>query len=206
MPCTSDPYRLLTVISGPSGVGKATVTKYVREMLPELCLSVSDTTRPPRPGEVNGTNYNFISEGEFRQRIASGHYLEYASYGGNLYGTPKRAVLDILAGGVPMLVEIEVQGAEEIRKTYPAALMIFLLPVSWEVLEQQLDDRMTDSDANRAARKARAREEVQLANRYGHRVVNYPGDPLRAAEMIAGLIRSRWPAERLAPGLFPALV
>ena len=202
MPCTSDPFRLLTVISGPSGVGKATVTKAVRQQVPELCVSVSDTTRPPRPGEIDGTSYNFISAEEFQRRVAAGYYLEHACYSGNFYGTPKRAVQDILAGEQPMLLEIEVQGAEEIRKTFPAALSVFLLPVSWDVLERQLDGRQTDSESNRNKRKVRAREEVQLADRYGHRVVNYPGDPLRAANLIAGLIRSRFPAKKLVPALF----
>src|SRR4051812_44536848 len=172
MPCTSDPYRLLTVISGPSGVGKATVTKAVRDLVPEICLSVSDTTRPPRPGEVDGTNYNFISEKEFEIRVAAGHYLEYARYNCHFYGTPRRAVQEILTGENPMLVEIEVQGAEKIRRTYPEALSIFILPVNWEVLNRQLDERGTDSAESRAGRKATSREEVLMADRFGHRVVN----------------------------------
>lgn len=199
MPCT---YSRLTVISGPSGVGKATVTNAVRELVPEIAVIRSDTTRPIRPGEVDGVNYNFVSDAEFLRRINSGYYLEHAVYNGYRYGTPRRAVQDFLEGDQLVLVEIEVQGAEQIRQAYPEAQTIFLLPVDWDTLERQLDERGTDSAADRAGRKARAREEVLLADGYGYRVINYPGDPLRAAELIAAMVRGRLPAKQLVPALF----
>ena len=136
----------LLVLSGSSGVGKGTIIAQVLEKRPELYLSVSCTTRAPRPGEVDGVNYYFISREEFQTRIERGEFLEYAEYVGNYYGTSMTVIREKLEKGVDVLLEIEVQGAAKVRERMPEAASVFIVPPSFEELAQRLRGRGTDSE------------------------------------------------------------
>jgi len=122
----------LTVLSGPSGVGKSTVVAHMRKEHPEVWLSVSATTRKPRPGEKHGVQYFFVTDEEMDKLIANGELLEWAEFAGNRYGTPRRAVLDRLEAGEPVLLEIDLQGARLVRESMPEAQLVFLAPPSWK--------------------------------------------------------------------------
>lgn len=128
----------LTVLSGPSGVGKSTVVAHMRKQHPEVWLSVSATTRHPRPGEQHGVQYHFVDNDEFDKLIANGELLEWAVFAGNRYGTPRQAVLEKLEAGVPVLLEIDLQGARQVRESMPEAQLVFLAPPSWEELVRRL--------------------------------------------------------------------
>ncbi|GII53884.1 guanylate kinase [Planotetraspora thailandica] len=136
--------RRLTVLSGPSGVGKSTVVAELRRSHPEVWLSVSVTTRKPRPGETHGVEYFFADDAEFDRMVAAGELLEWAEFAGNRYGTPRAAVMEKLASGVPALLEIDLQGARQVRCSMAEALLVFLAPPSWEELERRLRGRGTE--------------------------------------------------------------
>ncbi|HEU0102022.1 MAG TPA: guanylate kinase [Mycobacteriales bacterium] len=162
----------LTVLSGPSGVGKGTVVAAVRRRHPGVFLSVSVTTRPRRPGEVDGVHYTFVDRAEFDRLAREGELLEHASYAGNSYGTPRRAVLDQLDRGEPALLEIELQGARQVRGTMPAAHLVFLKPPSWEELVRRLTGRGTESPERVARRLELAAAEMAAESEFDEVVVN----------------------------------
>jgi guanylate kinase len=176
----------LTVLSGPSGVGKGTVVAAVRALYPSVWVSVSCTTRAPRPGETDGVEYRFVTGEQFRAAIEAGDLLEYAEFAGNLYGTPRAPVLERLEAGVQTLLEIELQGARQVRASMPDAQLVFLEPPSWPELERRLTGRGSEAPAAIAARLARAEVEMQARDDFDARVVN--DDVGRAAAELVTLI------------------
>jgi guanylate kinase len=163
----------LTVLAGPTAVGKGTVSADVRERYPEVWLSVSVTTRPPRPGEQHGRHYCFVSEAEFDRLVADDEMLEWAVvHGRHRYGTPRRPVLDALADGRPALLEIDLQGARQVRERMPEAQFVFLAPPSWDELVRRLVGRGTEDDEERTRRLATAREELAAEKEFDVTIVN----------------------------------
>lgn len=160
------------VLSGPSGVGKSTVVRRLRARHPDVWLSVSATTRFPRPGEVDGVHYRFLTREQFEQMVADGGFLEWAEFAGNLYGTPRQPVLDHLAAGRPALLEIDLQGARQVREAIPEAYLVFLTPPSWEELVRRLTGRGTEPPAVVERRLALAREELAAEPEFDETIVN----------------------------------
>ncbi|ERN40222.1 guanylate kinase [Rubidibacter lacunae KORDI 51-2] len=163
----------LIVLTGPSGVGKGTLVRSLLQRHPDLQLSVSATTRAPRPGEVHGQDYWFLARAEFKAAIAAGELLEWAEYAGNYYGTPRQMVSEQFAAGKSVLLEIELAGARQVRAQYDAEIVsIFLLPPSLDELERRLRDRGKDSETAIAKRLARAREEVAAQHEFDWQIIN----------------------------------
>jgi guanylate kinase len=162
----------LTVITGPSGVGKGTLVGQLLQRHPQIWLSVSATTRAPREGEVEGQSYFFLSRERFEQQVAEGGFLEWAEFAGNLYGTPRAPVEAQLAAGRPVLLEIELEGARQVRQSFPAACQLFIEPPSFEELERRIRGRGTDSEEAIARRLARARVELAAAPEFDAVLVN----------------------------------
>lgn len=160
------------VVSGPSGVGKSTLVRRVLDADPGVRFSVSHTTRRPRPGERNGVDYHFVDEARFRELVASGAFLEWAEYQGNLYGTSREAVDAPTREGFDMILEVEVQGAKQLQTRLPDAVRVFILPPSLEVLEARLRERNTEDDVVTRRRLEIAREEVSYADQCQYRIVN----------------------------------
>ncbi|TDD85653.1 guanylate kinase [Saccharopolyspora karakumensis] len=162
----------LTVVSGPSGVGKSSVLSEVRRQVPEVYFSVSATTRAPRPGEIDGVHYHFVSVAEFERMIADGEMLEHARYAGNFYGTPRKPVQEAIAAGKPAVLEIELQGARQVRKAWPDAQLVMLLPPSWDELVDRLTGRGTEPADVVEKRLAAARDELAAEPEFDETVVN----------------------------------
>ena len=162
----------LIVLTGPSGVGKGTLVRSLLQRHPELFLSVSVTTRSPRPGEIDGISYSFIDRPRFERMVANGELLEWAEFAGNYYGTPRNAVEEKIRQGQWVILEIELEGARQIRKTFPEALRIFILPPSMPELEHRIRSRGQDSEAAIARRLDRALEEIAAADEFDIQIVN----------------------------------
>ncbi|HEY0484659.1 MAG TPA: guanylate kinase [Mycobacteriales bacterium] len=162
----------MTVLSGPSGVGKGSVVAEIRRRYPDVWLSVSATTRAPRPGEVDGVQYHFVTRAEFERMAADGRMLEWAEYAGNLYGTPRGPVEERLAAGRPALLEIELQGARQVRRAMPEAHLVFLAPPSREELARRLVGRGTEDEAAIAERLGVAEVEMAAACEFDVVLVN----------------------------------
>ena len=162
----------LIVLTGPSGVGKGTLVQILRRRHPELYLSISATTRPPRPGEIHEQHYYFVSRSDFENLIAGNNLLEWAEFAGNYYGTLRLPVEQKIAEGKTVLLEIELEGAKQISTSCPDALRIFILPPSFSALEQRLRDRATDSESAIVRRLQRAQIEIDAANNFDLQIVN----------------------------------
>lgn len=163
----------LFVLAGPTAVGKGTVAAAMREQHPEIYLSVSATTRQPRPGEVDGVHYHFVSVEEFDRLVADGQMLEWAVvHGVNRYGTPRGPVEQALAEGRPALLEIDLQGARQVRESMPDAVFVFLKPPSWEELVRRLVGRGTEDEEERERRLTTAREELAAEAEFDVTIVN----------------------------------
>jgi guanylate kinase len=160
------------VITGPSGVGKGTLIRTLMQRVPELELSVSATTRGPRPGEEQGVDYHFLDEGEFERRVRAGEFVEHARYAGRRYGTLREELERRTARGAPVVLEIEVQGARQIRESMPEAVGIFIAPPSEEALRTRLIGRGTDDPEQVDARLETARRELQAQDEFAHVVYN----------------------------------
>ena len=181
--------RYLVVVSGPSGCGKDTVVKTMREKHPEIEVSVSATSRAMREGEAEGVNYYYMTRETFQQKVQAGEILEYTQYNGNLYGTPKHEVDTRIAQGRTVILVIEVEGAGNIRKLYPEATTVFLMPPSMEQLEARLRGRGTEDEASIQRRLARAREEMEYAPLYTTTLVN--DEVESCADRLYEIIRQR---------------
>ena len=160
------------VITGPSGVGKGTLIRGLMERLPQLELSVSATTRRPRPGEREGVDYHFLSPEEFDRRVAAGDFVEHADYAGRRYGTLRSELDRRVGAGVPVVLEIEVQGARQVREAMPEAVQVFIAPPSLEALRTRLIGRGTDDQAEVERRLEVAERELAAQSEFGHVVVN----------------------------------
>lgn len=163
---------LLLVVSGPSGVGKGTICKEYLNTYDDCALSVSATTRAPRNGEIDGESYFFLSQDEFKKKIEEGGFLEHAVFCDNYYGTPKDAVLNMLDSGKNVILEIEVQGALQVRSHYPEAVFIFVIPPSMETLEERLRGRGTEVDDVISKRLERAKAEFKFIEKYNYVLEN----------------------------------
>ncbi|WAL58040.1 guanylate kinase [Thermocoleostomius sinensis] len=162
----------LIVLTGPSGVGKGTLLRSLLQRHPELYFSVSVTTRPPRPSETNGQHYYFVSRAEFDRMVLNNELLEWAEFAGNCYGTPRRPVEENIRQGRWVVLEIELEGARQIRQNFPEAFQIFILPPSLLELEYRLRSRGHDSEESIARRLERAKSEIPAAHEFDIQVVN----------------------------------
>ncbi|MDH6122592.1 guanylate kinase [Kitasatospora sp. GAS204B] len=174
----------LTVLSGPSGVGKSTVVAHLRQQHPEVWLSVSATTRHPRPGEKDGVHYHFVDSDEFDKLVANGELLEWAVFAGNKYGTPRAAVEEKLERGVPVVLEIDLQGARQVRESMPQAQLVFLAPPSWEELVRRLTGRGTEPQEVIDERLAAAKVELAAEPEFDTTLVNNSVEQV-TAELLA---------------------
>jgi guanylate kinase len=178
----------LFVVSAPSGAGKTTLCREMRMRLPDLAYSVSVTTRPPRPGEINGSDFTFVSEAEFKARLARGEMAEWATVHDNLYGTPAAPLEAALRDGRDVLLDIDTQGAAQLRARYPEAVLIFIVAPSMAELEQRLRERRSDPGSAITTRLERARHEVALWRRYDYLIVNR--DVKEAMEQLSSIIQA----------------
>lgn len=189
---------LLLVVSGPAGSGKGTVnTRLIATG--DFVYSISATTRAPRPGEVDGVSYHFISKEEFQRRIAAGEMLEYTEYCGNYYGTPKKEAEAVLATGKNLILEIEVEGAANIKRLYPDAVLVMLLPPTFQEQEARLRGRATETEDKILARLKQARSEVLRLPDYDYVIYNEDGKADECADMLLSIVSAERCAVRRHP-------
>ena len=182
----------LVVLAGPTAVGKGTVSAYIRENYPEIHLSVSATTRPPRPGEIDGVHYYFVSDEEFDRMIAASELLEWAVvHNSYRYGTPRPPIDEALDAGKRVLLEIDLQGARSVKAAIPNVVMVFLLPPTWEELVRRLTGRGTEDPADQARRLETARTELAAQDEFDYRVVNTDvGEAAREVVELTAVLRA----------------
>ncbi|GAA2460430.1 guanylate kinase [Agromyces soli] len=180
----------LVVLAGPTAVGKGTVAGYIRDHYPEVKLSVSATTRAPRPGEIDGEHYFFVDDAEFDRLIETGELLEWATvHNASRYGTPRGPVEQAIAAGDSVLLEIDIQGARSVRRAMPEATLVFLQPPSWDELVRRLVGRGTEGPAEQQRRLETAKVELASADEFDHQVVNH--EVSEAAQKVVDLMRPR---------------
>ena len=184
---------LLIVVSGPAGSGKGTVNSQLIAT-GDFVFSVSATTRAPRPGEVNGVNYHFIDREEFQRRIEENGFLEYTTYCDNFYGTPLKEALAVLESGKNLILEIECDGAKNVKKIFPEAVLIMLIPPTFAIQEERLRGRATETEDVILKRLEKAKREIEQLDAYDYIVYNYNGGSAVAADDIKAIVR----AEKLA--------
>ena len=189
---------LLMVVSGPAGSGKGTVNALLLST-GDFVYSVSATTRAPRPGERDGVDYHFIDREDFEQKIREGELLEYTEYCGNYYGTLKKESLAVLEGGKNLILEIEVEGAKNVKRIYPDAVLIMLLPPSFEIQEQRLRGRGTETEEKILARLEQTKNELGQLDVYDYVVYNYNGGAPVAADDIKAIVRAEKLTRRRNP-------
>lgn len=163
---------LLFIISGPSGVGKGSIIQGLLARIADISVSISATTRPPRPGEINGVHYHFLKQEEFARYIEKGEFLEWVRVHDAYYGTPKQFLEKELSQGKDIVLDIEIKGAKEVKKIFPLAISIFIIPPSLEELRNRLSSRKTENKQARSQRLARAEEELQEIQEYDYIVIN----------------------------------
>jgi guanylate kinase len=185
----SEPESKVFVITGPSGVGKGSLISRLRRQIPGIELSVSATTRSPRAGEAEGIDYHFLSAADFERRVVAGDFLEHACYSGNRYGTLRSEVEGRLLAGHPVVLEIELQGARQIRTSMPEAVQVFIAPPEVSSLRERLESRGTDEPAAIEARLRVAEEELAAQGEFPHQVVNDDLD--RAADELGAIVRGK---------------
>ncbi len=190
---------LIIVVSGPAGSGKGTVIKLLREMIPTLEVSVSATTRDPRPGEVEGVHYYYVTKEKFEEMIASGEILEHTYYCDNYYGTPKSELERLSSAGRDVILEIDVNGAMQVKKLFPDSIAVMLTPPDAKTLEARLRGRGTETEEVIRRRLDRAKEEMKLLHEYDYIAVNRDGKADECAELLRGMIE----AERVRPSKMP---
>lgn len=176
----------LLVISGPSGAGKGSISKRILEEVDDLIYSISMTTRAPRPGEINGKNYFFVTHEQFEQTIQEDGFLEYAKVYGEYYGTPKARVMELLDEGMDVVLEIDIQGAMNIRKSYPKGVLIFILPPSMAELRKRITGRGSETKGDIELRMGEALKEIAYIDKYDYCVVN--GDLDEAVNRVKAII------------------
>jgi guanylate kinase len=179
---------MLIVVSAPSGAGKTSLCHEIRLILPELAYSISYTTRAPRPGEINGKDFHFVSEAVFRAMVDRGEFAEWAAVHGNLYGTSLTALGRQLAAGLDVLLDIDTQGARQLRSRYPEGVHVFVVAPSLRELQQRLRERKSDAPQEIAKRMARAREEIAAWREYDYLIINR--DLKEAVHDLAAVIQA----------------
>ncbi len=197
---------ILLVVSGPSGVGKGTICGQLLQELQDIQFSISVTTRAPRPNEQDGVNYYFITEDEFQSMRAAGELLEWAEVFGNYYGTPRKAVEKALDEGKDILLEIDIQGALQVKAAFPECVLVFVWPPSYQELERRIRQRGTETPESLSRRLRKAKLEMSHVVNYDYVVVNQPGQVAAAVKEIeAILIAEKARVARLMPWLQQSL-